>query len=165
MSDSVIARLKASTVRRGFALFVMMLLGFLLLYLTATIDAGFVHKAFLVGIAAAVLWMARAMQRGTKGHIELRASGLYFEDGRVLAAMDDILRVERGVFAFKPSNGFVVTLQNKTERAWIPGLYWKFGTRVGIGGVTAPSEAKFMSDSLAVLLEERTDSPLMNMKL
>ena len=143
MSDSVIARLKASTVRRGFALFVMMLLGFLLLYLTATIDAGFVHKAFLVGIAAAVLWMARAMQRGTKGHIELRASGLYFEDGRVLAAMDDILRVERGVFAFKPSNGFVVTLQNKT----------------------APSEAKFMSDSLAVLLEERADSPLMNMKL
>ena len=47
MSDSVIAQLKASTVRRGFALFVMMLLGFLLLYLTVTIDAGFVHKAVL----------------------------------------------------------------------------------------------------------------------
>jgi len=30
--------------------------------------------------------------------------------------------------------------------------------------VTAPSEAKFMSDSLAVLLEERADSPLMNAK-
>ena len=130
-----------------------------------TIEAGFVHKLILVGVAAAVLWMARTMQRGTRGHIELRETGLYFEDGRILAAMDDILRVERGVFAFKPSNGFVVTLQNKTERAWIPGLYWKFGTRVGIGGVTAPSEAKFMSDSLAVLLEERADSPLMNMKL
>ena len=69
MSDSVIAQLKASTVRRGFALFVMMLLGFLLLYLTATIDAGFVHKAFLVGVAAAVLWMASAMQRLSLIHI------------------------------------------------------------------------------------------------
>ena len=158
MSESVIARLKASPIRRGFGLCVMMLLGFLLLYLTVTIEAGFVHKLFLVGVAAAVLWMARTMQRGTRGHIELRETGLYFEDGRILAAMDDILRVERGVFAFKPSNGFVVTLQNKTERAWIPGLYWKFGTRVGIGGVTAPSEAKFMSDSLAVLLKARADS-------
>jgi hypothetical protein len=109
--------------------------------------------------------MARTMQRGTRGHIELLDTGLYFEDGRILAAMEDILRVERGVFAFKPSNGFVVTLQNKTERAWIPGLYWKFGTRVGIGGVTAPSEAKFMSDSLAVLLKARADSSQMNTKL
>lgn len=165
MSDSVIARLKASPVRRGFGLFVMMLLGFLLLYLTVTIEAGFVQKLFLVGVAAAVLWMARTMQRGTRGHIELLDTGLYFEDGRILAAMEDILRVERGVFAFKPSNGFVVTLQNKTERAWIPGLYWKFGTRVGIGGVTAPSEAKFMSDSLAVLLKARADSSQMNTKL
>ena len=97
MSDSVIARLKASPVRRGFGLFVMMLLGFLLLYLTVTIEAGFVHKLFLVGVAAAVLWMARTMQRGTRGHIELRETGLYFEDGRILAAMEDILRVEPSV--------------------------------------------------------------------
>ena len=124
MSDSAIARLKASPVRRGFGLFVMMLLGFLLLYLTATIDAGFVHKAVLGWRRGGC---AVDGARHAKGHsgatLSCVASGLYFEDGRVLAAMDDILRVERGVFAFKPSNGFVVSLQNKTERAWIPGLY------------------------------------------
>ena len=98
MSDSVITQLKASPARRGFALLVMMLLGFLLLYLTMTTDASFFHKVFLVAVAAAVLWMARAMQRGTTGYIELRTTGLFFEDGRTLALIDDITRVERGVF-------------------------------------------------------------------
>ena len=84
MSDSVITQLKASPVRRGFALLVMMLLGFLLLYLTMTTDASFFHKVFLVAVAAAVLWMARAMQRGTTGYIEPRKSGFFFEVGRTL---------------------------------------------------------------------------------
>jgi hypothetical protein len=155
MSDSVIAQLKASLVRRGLALFVMMLLGFLLLYLAITTDAGFFQKVFLVFLAAVVLWMARAMQLGTAGYIELRVTGLFFENGRILALIDDIVHVERGAFAFKPSNGFVVSLKQKTSRAWIPGLYWKFGSRIGIGGVTAPSDAKFMADALAVLIAGR----------
>lgn len=155
MSDSVIAQLKASLVRRGLALFVMMLLGFLLLYLAITTDAGFFQKVFLVFLAAVVLWMARAMQLGTAGYIELRVTGLFFENGRILALIDDIVHVERGAFAFKPSNGFVVSLKQKTARAWIPGLYWKFGSRIGIGGVTAPSDAKFMADALAVLIAGR----------
>ena len=155
MSDPVIAQLKASPVRRGLALFVMMVLGFLLLYLAITTDAGFFNKVFLVFLATVVLWMARAMQLGTAGYIELRVTGLFFEDGRILALIDDIVRVERGAFAFKPSNGFVVSLKQKTARAWIPGLYWKFGSRIGIGGVTAPSDAKFMADALAVLIAGR----------
>jgi hypothetical protein len=44
-------------------------------------------------------------------------------------------------------------------------MYWKFGARIGIGGVTAPSDAKFMSDTLAVLIAEREGSSLMGMKL
>jgi hypothetical protein len=123
--------------------------------LAITTDAGFFQKVFLVFLAAVVLWMARAMQLGTAGYIELRVTGLFFEDGRILALIDDIVRVERGAFAFKPSNGFVVSLKQKTARAWIPGLYWKFGSRIGIGGVTAPSDAKFMADALAVLIAGR----------
>ncbi len=165
MSDSVITQLKASPVRRGFALLVMMLLGFLLLYLTMTTDASFSHKVFLVAVSPAVMCMSRAMQRVPTGYIVLSSSGLFSVDGRTLALIDDITRVERGVFAFKPSNGFVVSLKQKTNRAWIPGMYWKFGARIGIGGVTAPSDAKFMSDTLAVLIAEREGSSLMGMKL
>ena len=157
MSNSVIAKLEASPVRRGLALFVMMLLGFLLLYLAITTDASFFHKVFLVVVVAAVFFMARAMQRGTTGHIELRDTGLFFENGKRLSSIDNITRVERGVFAFKPSNGFVVSLKQKTHRAWVPGLYWKFGTKIGVGGVTAPSDAKFMADTLTVLIARRTE--------
>ena len=155
MSDSVIAKLEASPVRRGLALLVMLLLGFLLVYLAITTDASFFHKVFLVIVAAAVLWMARAMQRGTKGHIELRETGLFFENGQCLTLINEITRIDRGVFAFKPSNGFVVSLNQKTQRAWVPGLYWKFSTKIGIGGVTTPSDAKFMADTLAVLIAGR----------
>ena len=157
MSNSVIAKLEASPVRRGLALFVMVLLGFLLLYLAITTDASFFHKVLLVVVAAAVLCVARSMQRGTKGHIELRNTGLFFKNGKRLCSIDNITRVERGVFAFKPSNGFVVSLNQKTHRAWVPGLYWKFGTKIGVGGVTAPSDAKFMADTLAVLIAGRTE--------
>jgi len=157
MSNSVIAKLEASPVRRGLALFVMMLLGFLLLYLAITTDASFFHKVLLVFVAAAVLCVARSMQRGTTGHIELRDTGLFFENGKRLSSIDNITRVERGVFAFKPSNGFVVSLKQKTHRAWVPGLYWKFGTKIGVGGVTAPSDAKFMADTLTVLIARRTE--------
>ena len=155
MSDSVIAKLEASPVRRSLALLVMMLLGFLLVYLAITTDASFFHKVFLVIVAAAVLWMARAMQRGTTGHIELRDTGLFFENGQCLTLINEITRIDRGVFAFKPSNGFVVSLNQKTQRAWVPGLYWKFSTKIGIGGVTTPSDAKFMADTLAVLIAGR----------
>ena len=157
MSDSVIAKLEASPVRRGLALLVMLLLGFLLVYLAITTDASFFHKVFLVIVAAAVLWMARAMQRGTRGHIELRETGLFFENGQCLTLINEITRIDRGVFAFKPSNGFVVSLNQKTQRAWVPGLYWKFSTKIGIGGVTTPSDAKFMADTLAVLIAGRAD--------
>ena len=156
MSKSVIAKLEASPARRVLALFVMMLLGLLLLYLAITTDVSFFHKVFPVVVVAAVFFMARAMQRGTRGHIELRDTGLFFENGQCLTSIDDIARVERGAFAFKPSNGFVVSLTQKTHRAWVPGLYWAFGTKIGIGGVTAPSDAKFMADSLAVLIAGRT---------
>jgi len=155
MSDSVIAKLEASPVRRSLALLVMMLLGFLLVYLAITTDASFFHKVFLVIVAAAVLWMARAMQRGTRGHIELRETGLFFENGQCLTLINEITRIDRGVFAFKPSNGFVVSLNQKTQRAWVPGLYWKISTKIGIGGVTTPSDAKFMADTLAVLIAGR----------
>ena len=155
MSDSVIAKLEASPVRRSLALLVMLLLGFLLVYLAITTDASFFHKVFLVIVAAAVLWMARAMQRGTKGHIELRETGLFFENGQCLTLINEITRIDRGVFAFKPSNGFVVSLNQKTQGAWVPGLYWKFSTKIGIGGITTPSDAKFMADTSAVLIAGR----------
>ena len=158
MSEPIIASLGVSPTRRGLALIVMMLLGFLLLYLTVTTNATILHKAFLIIVAAAVLWVARTMQRGTGRKIQLRRSGLFFDDGQMLASLETMLRGERSAFAFKPSNGFVISLDKPCVRAWVPGLYWQFGKRIGIGGVTSPSEGKFVADALAVLIAEKSAS-------
>ena len=70
----------------------------------------------------------------------------------IRARMDEIDRVERGAFAFKPSNGFLVHLKKPGHRAWQPGLWWRMGRKLGIGGVTPAGQAKFMADMIALRL-------------
>ena len=63
--------------------------------------------------------------------------------------LDEIARVERGTFAFKPSNGFVIRLNAPAARVWAPGLWWRFGKRLGVGGVTPAGQGKAMADVIA----------------
>jgi hypothetical protein len=41
----------------------------------------------------------------------------------VLARIDEIASLDRGTFAFKPSNGFLLRLSRKGTRVWRPGLW------------------------------------------
>ena len=75
--------------------------------------------------------------------------------GEEIAALDDIAAIRRGMFDLKPSNGFTVHLKKPRSRRWQPGLWWAFGRRVGIGGVTPGSEAKSMAQIIEALLVER----------
>ena len=63
--------------------------------------------------------------------------------------------MDRGTFAFKPSNGFLLRTATKQPRLWKPGLYWRMGRRIGVGGITRAAEAKLMADVIAVRLAER----------
>ncbi|MEM6619804.1 MAG: hypothetical protein AAF631_10930, partial [Pseudomonadota bacterium] len=56
----------------------------------------------------------------------------------------------------RPSNGFLIRLDEPEEAAWEPGLYWCLGRRIGIGGATNPAEAKRLAQKIEVLLMERT---------
>jgi hypothetical protein len=73
----------------------------------------------------------------------------------VIARWDEIKRVERGALAFKPSNGFLLTLEQPQPRAWVPGLWWRVGRRVGIGGITPAGEGRYMADQIAFRLSQR----------
>lgn len=112
--------------------------------------------ALLIVLAAGALWLARGLARATRTQIILTRAGLHDGDGRVIAPMDNILGVERGAFAFKPSNGFLIVLSAPASSAWQPGLWWRVGRRVGVGGVTPSAGGRFMADALAALLVERT---------
>lgn len=117
-----------------------------------SLGAGWV--AMLLVFSAAVFWVAWSLWRATAFRLVLTEEALIEEaldgtPGRVLCQLDDIAGVERGTFAFKPSNGFVVRLKTPAPRAWAPGLWWRFGKRVGVGGVTPSGQGKAMADVIA----------------
>ena len=156
MSEEVLATVRASAPRRWIGVGMLAILGAMLVYLAlATPPQTLFWQVFLLVMGVGSLVLADATRRATERAIELTAQGLRDTSGEVLVAIDDIERVNRGTFAMKPSNGFVVVLQSPGARSWHPGLWWRIGKRVGIGGVTPASQTKFMAQTLEALMAER----------
>jgi hypothetical protein len=157
MSD-VLATLSASKPRRLFGLGVLLSLGFGLIYLAlARPPASFGWQIFLLAMGAAALVLSEKMRRATLNKVVLTKEGLFDGEGNVLAPIEEIEAVERGPFAMKPSNGFMVRLSTARGRSWAPGLWWRLGHRLGVGGVTPAAQAKVMSEALTVLMMERDE--------
>jgi hypothetical protein len=143
-------RLSATAARRVAAVLILAVLGGLLLWiLISTPPAAFLGKAFLLTAGGIALAAAYGLWKATAPDLLLTPENLREENGRVLCTIDQIEKVERGTFAFKPSNGFVIVLKDKAPRAWAPGLWWRFGRRIGVGGVTGAAASKAMADVLA----------------
>ncbi|MCF6445124.1 hypothetical protein [Nereida sp. MMG025] len=154
--DGVIARVQASPGRRIFGCGAIVALGMLLVLLAFTQgETGFGYRIFLMGCGVMFLTLGSVMWRATQIVIELTEHELRDSTGVVLAPLDNINKVERGVFAFKPSNGFLVRLKDSAPRGWRPGLWWRAGKMIGVGGVTPSGEGKFMAEALAFLLAQR----------
>lgn len=131
-------------------------LGFLLIYLAAARPpAEFIWTFLLLGVGVGSLALGYFMWTGTTHALELTDRGLVQSDGTVIAEMDNIASCDRGMFAFKPSNGFLIRLKASADHGWVPGLWWRIGKRIGIGGVTQPAHAKMMADTLSAMLVRR----------
>lgn len=154
MAD-LLARLRVRGARRVIAVVSLTLLGGALVWLAASPDMGLGWRGTLVVFGGAGLWGAWAVQKATEKDILLTRDGLFDETGRVLAAMEDIESVDRGVFAFKPSSGFVVKLARPMKAGWAPGVWWRFGRRLGVGGSVSGFEAKAMAEILELALADR----------
>ena len=159
MQDEVLAVVRASALRRWFGIVVMAALGGLLIYLAMSRPPALQWQVFLIGMGVFALWLADATRRATENQIELTQDGLRSSSGEVIALIDEIERVERGMFAMKPSNGFLLRLKKRRQRSWQPGLWWALGRRVGIGGVTPGSQSKVMAQMLEALMVERAQAP------
>ncbi|PUB18777.1 hypothetical protein [Yoonia sediminilitoris] len=146
----VFARVAASTTRRLLGYSVLLFLGALLVYLPLSQPSSVLWTIFMVGLGALVFWLAERMRAGTRVALELTETELRESTGRVLARLDEIASVDRGAFSHKPSNGFTLILKSKKPRAWAPGLWWRLGRRVGVGGVTSAGEAKFMAEQISL---------------
>ncbi len=154
-TSEVIAGIRPSAPRRVFGTGVLYALGLLLLYVAATNPPSILYAFLLLGFGVASLYGGYRMWEVTGRMIELTEQALQLSDGTVICRTEDIQKVDRSFFAFKPSNGFLVTTKVRYPFKWAPGLWWRFGKRIGIGGVTPGSQGKFMADTLSALVAQR----------
>lgn len=146
--------------RRIFGCLLQGLLGVLLIYIALASpprEAGWTIFLVLVGLIALV--GAVRGWRASQGSIVLTSEGLFDHTGATIARLEDIDAVDRALFTFKPSNGFLVRLKTPQPRAWQPGMWWRIGRRVGIGGVTSGAETKIVADTLSMMVADRDKDP------
>ncbi len=147
--ERILATIDASPGRRLLGVAALGILSVLLIYLGLTTPAmGLPWQGFLVLLGAAMLVGTQMMWRATALHLILTEDELRDSSGAVLARVDEIEKVDRGMFAMKPSNGFTLLLKTAGPRTWRPGLWWRLGRRVAIGGVTAGHQTRPVADIL-----------------
>lgn len=147
-----LATLRASAARRLFAYAAVFALGAMLILLAFMQPPALGWQIFLILLGIGALVVAERLRRATTMTVILTEKDLRDSSGAVLTTLSNIRSVDRGAFAFKPSNGFVLRLHDGGKGAWAPGLWWRFSTRVGVGGVTPSGPAKYMAEQIALRL-------------
>ena len=156
--DGIHATVQAAQGRRWCAYGVLFSLGALVIYTTLVQPPALMWMVFMFVFGVAMLWLAERLRRATMMVITLTETDLRDSAGTVLAELSQVRSVARGAFALKPSNGFTLVMKDKQPRAWAPGLWWRIGRRVGVGGVTSAGQTKFMAEQIALRVETKTRS-------
>ena len=153
--DGILAVVEASKGRRLMACAVIYGLGVLVLYITFTQPPSLFLMVFMIVLGVGSLVLGETLRRVTAAKIIMTEDTISVSDGTILAQMADIISVDRGAFAFKPSNGFTLKLDTKQPRSWAPGLWWRLGRYVGVGGVVSAGQSKFMAEQIALRVAAR----------
>lgn len=127
-------------------------LGLLLFWIVFAGRPALVYQVSFLIAGLLFLWLAATLKRAGDDRIVLTNKVLRTESGRILARVENVHAVERGAFAFKPPNGFLVRLKEpEGDRGWVPGLWWKRGRLVGVGGVVSAGTSRAMAEALTAL--------------
>ncbi len=140
--------LAPTTFRSVTGLTVMAGMGALLL--SAAYQQDGIARALLVAAGLAAVAAALSLWRGRHDCLRWTAAGLVDGTDQIIAPRADVVSVERSAMAMRPSNGFSLRLSRRLGFAWKPGLYWRIGRRVGVGGLTSPGLAKALADHIAL---------------
>jgi hypothetical protein len=155
MAEDIQARITVSQPRRWVGVGMLIVMGALLIWVALAQPPAFGWQLFLIGTGLGALWIGEKMRRATEGEIILAGDVLQDQNGDVIARLEEIEKVERGMFAFKPSNGFILKTKTRLPRRWEPGVWWRAGRRIGVGGVTAAAQGKIMADLISAKIAMR----------
>ena len=128
--------------------------------LSAAMAVGAVTRqplAALLFFAAALGLFALLMATLRSRSSRLRFDGerLTDDSGAELCRLEEIESVERGFVLLKPSTGFLLTLTEPKPGAWAPGLWWRWGRKIGVGGATSRAAGKMMAEAISLALAAR----------
>lgn len=151
-TTEVIARLEPNPARRMVTAGMFYGVGALTLAGAMAQRPGAAQTVALLAIVAGCVYMGRWSWQATQPSLLFTEDGLFEEGGRQLASFDQIASVDRSTFSFKPTNGFLIRLTEKRPAAWAPGLWWRLGRSIGVGGVFSGAEARLMADQIALAL-------------
>ncbi len=152
-----VVRMAASGARRVVGTAAVALLGAMVADVGISGAYGVPERVLILATAALAMAMAVWLWRSGTVVLEYRGGVLRETgpDGRVLAEIENIHRVDRGAFAFKPSNGFLLSLNAAATIAWVPGLWWRRGRKVGVGGLVPANQAKLVAEMIALDIARR----------
>jgi len=158
MQDPIVT-ITPSPVRRTVSVGILLFLGALLVYLAFAVPLSSVaHQIALIALGVGALILGDRMRRATSISIMMTQKAIVDSTGAQLCRIDEIEGIDRGVFAFKPANGFLLRTKHPLGRHWSPGLWWRFGRRIGVGGATPASQGKLMAELIAMQLAEEARS-------
>ncbi len=145
-APEILAELHCSLMRRVLGVGLLVVLGVLLLTMAVQTQPSPLWRVALAAFALGALWMAGRMWQATSRHLVLTREALCDDQGRVLVRMEDVAEVNRGAFAIKPSNGFMLRCHARQQAAFCPGLWWRWRRYVAVGGVTPGGPGKSMAE-------------------
>lgn len=154
--NEVIAEVGYSIARKFLLIIALFALGVVVLGLAWNSAASPFGRIVLAVIGGICLFQGERMRRAPDVTLQLTQDGLFQSDGILLARLDEIKRIDRGALVIKPSNGFILILTETHKNAWLPGLWWRIGKRVGVGGVVSAGAAKFMAEQIALMVAPKS---------
>lgn len=149
----VLCTITPSPARRIFGVLMLVVLAAILVRLGfGAAPLGLALRLGLIVLGLGAMMLCAALWRATGAGLVLHPDRIADTAGRELLCIADVAAVERGAFAFKPSNGFLLRLKRPQPRGWAPGLWWRLGRRMGVGGVISGSEGRRMAETISALL-------------
>ena len=142
-NDTHLAIITPPVLKRYFFTLLSLILAVLLLYEGLSFFLASGERLGFVLVGLFLLGLTYLFYFNTGQVLLLYEDRLVSSDGELLFELSNIASIENGLFSFKPSNGVLFHLKEPMSFKWKLGLWWRFGTRVGIGGCTQKSAINY----------------------
>lgn len=109
---------------------------------------GLILQLIIWALAALLLLSGLRLYKETGLSVRLYSDRLEDSSGEIITPLAEIARTERGMLAFRPSNGFLLILKSEASPRWRMGLWWRAGLRAGVGGALSARDTRKLADAI-----------------